>query len=84
MKVRVAGAELAAGEPADALEAGRSSTLRLHYNGTHRCSALFESLLSPFCALTAHDVSSPCACMQPSVINSLPKHLDMPPASFVG
>ena len=44
MKVRVCGAELAAGQPADVLEAARSSLLRLRYNGTHRsvCRAALQ------------------------------------------
>lgn len=36
-KLRVCGAELVAGAPAEALAASRTALMRLHLNGTHRC-----------------------------------------------
>ena len=36
-KLRVCGAELAAGAPAEALVAAHTALLQLRFNGTHRC-----------------------------------------------
>ena len=51
-KVRVAGAGLVAGQQTDALEAANSTLLKLHYNGTHKCS---QSIL----------LSCACLCSRP-------------------